>query len=170
MSSPEKTTLAVERVTFTSDRRFDDVLDRVYGGIGRPDMAKFSGDLAAARSFDEFEAVVHDAVGPSDLLRFLELDEDVALKIDPDINAYRLVRIIAGNPLTMSEMTRFVPDAGSYAPVTILVHQAADGVKVSYDTVASALRPYGDARAQAVAENLDRKVLALLERATAADN
>ena len=38
-----------------------------------------------------------------------------------------MLRIIAGNPVTMSKMTATVPDAGSYAPVTILVVERPDG-------------------------------------------
>ncbi|MEU7820753.1 hypothetical protein [Catellatospora sp. NPDC049133] len=166
--SARTTSIPLERVTFTSRRTFDDVVAGIYLGIGRPDLGAFLADLAAAKDFGEYRRVVEDAVGPSDLMRFLELDEGAALAVNPDITEFRLVRIIAGNPLTMSQMARYVPDAGSYAPVTILVHQAPDGVRVGYDTVASALRPYGDQRALAVAEELDRKVLALLDAATAA--
>jgi hypothetical protein len=155
-----------ERVSFTSQRPFDDVVEGIYQGIGRPDLEGFLADLAATKNYDEYRAIVRKAVGPSDLMRFLQLDDEPALAINPDIEAFRLIRIIAGNPLTMSEMTRYVPDAGTYAPVTILAYQARDGVHVSYDTVVSALGPYGDERALRVAEDLDRKVLTLLDAAT----
>ncbi|MFC7241615.1 hypothetical protein ACFQO7_03885 [Catellatospora aurea] len=46
-------------------------------------------------------------------MRFLELDEGAALAVNPDITEFRLVRIVAGNPLTMSEMARYVPDAAT---------------------------------------------------------
>jgi hypothetical protein len=39
-------------------------------------------------------------------------------------------------------MVKFVPDAGSYAPVTILIDEREDGVHLSYDTMASFLTPY----------------------------
>jgi uncharacterized protein (DUF302 family) len=166
MGNEERTTVAVERVTLSSSRSFDDVLDGIYQGIGRPDFNAFLGELAAARSFDEYVSAVHYAVGPADLLRFLEIDEGSALARNPDVDAYRMVRIIAGNPLTMSEMAQYVPEAGSYAPVTILVYEAHDGVRVCYDTVASELRPYEDERALTVAEQLDGSVLAVLRAAT----
>jgi hypothetical protein len=48
----------------------------------------------------------------------------------------------------MGEMTRHVPDAGSYAPVTILAQETADGgTRVAYDTVASSIAPYESAAA-----------------------
>ena len=42
----------------------------------------------------------------------------------------------------MKEMAKQVPDAGSYAPVTVLVDERADGVHISYDRMASLLAPY----------------------------
>jgi hypothetical protein len=72
----------------------------------------------------------------------------------------RLVRLIAGNPVTMGEMTLHVTDAGSYAPVTILIEEKpSGGTRVAYDTVASAIAPYHDAAASQVAQQLDTEVL-----------
>jgi len=51
-------------------------------------------------------------------------------------------------------MLKRVPDAGSYAPVTILVDERPDGVHRSYDTMASFLAPYGNPDAMKVAEYL----------------
>jgi hypothetical protein len=67
--------------------------------------------------------------------------------------------------LMMREMVRTVPDAGSYAPVIILIDQRADGVHLSYDKIASYLAPYGSEEALKVARSLDAKVEALLTEA-----
>lgn len=64
-------------------------------------------------------------------------------------------------------MARRVPDAGSYAPVTVLVDERADGVHLSYDCMASFLKPYGNAKALQVARDLDARVEALLASAAA---
>ena len=43
----------------------------------------------------------------------------------------------------MGEMTRHVPDAGSYAPVTILIQELPDsGTRLAYDSVASDIAIY----------------------------
>jgi hypothetical protein len=56
---------------------------------------------------------------------------------------------------------------GSYAPVTILIQELpGGGTQVAYDTVASAIAPYGDAAASQVAQRLDTEVLSLLRHAT----
>jgi hypothetical protein len=65
----------------------------------------------------------------------------------------------------MKQMIEHAPDAGSYAPVTILIDERADGVHLSYDKIASLLAPYGSAEAMKVAQDLDSKVEALLTAA-----
>jgi hypothetical protein len=75
--------------------------------------------------------------------------------------------LIAGNPVTMAKMARHVSDAGSYAPVTILIEEMTDGrTRIAYDTVASAIAGYHDTSASQVAQRLDTEVLGLLRRVT----
>ncbi len=75
--------------------------------------------------------------------------------------------LIAGNPVTMGEMTRHVADAGSYAPVTILIEETREGgTRVAYDSVASAIAPYHDVTTSEVAQRLDTEVLGLLRQVT----
>ena len=65
----------------------------------------------------------------------------------------------------MKEMVKIVPDAASYAPVTILVDERADGVHLSYDSMASLLAPYGSQAALVVARELDAMIENLFETA-----
>jgi uncharacterized protein (DUF302 family) len=74
----------------------------------------------------------------------------------------KVFRLVIGNPLIMREMVKHVPDAGSYAPVTILIDERPDGVHLSYDRMVSFLSPYGNAEALKVAGDLDAKVEALI--------
>lgn len=158
--------IGVERISFLSKRSFEEVLRGLDKGIGRPDLAELNRRLGAAASFAEYEAVIQGVVGSADLMEFLRLDQGAALRSDPAVKAYKIVRIIAGNPLIMKQMAEYVPDAGSYAPVTILVYEREDGVHVSYDTMTSYLAVYGNATALKVAGDLDTKVLRLLREAT----
>ena len=67
----------------------------------------------------------------------------------------------------MKEMAKHVPDAGSYAPVTVLVDERADGVHLSYDRMASSLASYGNRDALDVARDLDKKIEDQLREAAA---
>jgi len=52
---------------------------------------------------------------------FMELDHGAILQKEPDKAAPKIVRFVIGNPLIMKEMAKYAPDAGSYAPVTVLM-------------------------------------------------
>jgi hypothetical protein len=161
--------VAVRRHVLTSERPFQVVLDGIYTGISQPDIGTLFAKLAASTSYEEFSALVRQAQGSAGLLRFLQLDLDTALALDPQAHqsGRRLIRLIAGNPVTMGQMTRHLPAAGSYAPITILIQELpGGGTQVAYDTVASAIAPYGDAAASQVAQRLDTEVLSLLHHAT----
>ena len=87
------------------------------------------------------------------------------LQKDRGEEAPQSLRVVIGNPLIMKQMVEHVPDAGSYAPVTILIDERADGVHLSYDRVTSFLASYGNTEALKVARELDAKVEALLTAA-----
>jgi uncharacterized protein (DUF302 family) len=174
-SGTEQTlTVPMRRHILHTHRGFAEVLDDIYAGISRPDIGVLFTQLADATTYQDFHDLVRQAQGSAGLMLFMQLDLDTALALDPQASAARgrrLVRVIAGNPVTMGQMTRHVVDAGSYAPVTILVAETQDGgTRVCYDTVASALAAYSDTQASQVAEHLDVEVLTLLRRATGTPN
>lgn len=166
MSREAEATVEIRRVTVTTGRPFDDVVSAVYAGLGRvADFGGFVSRAGATGNRDAYDAVIAAVTGSSGLIEFTTLDLGGVLEIrDPD-RSRRMLRIIAGNPVTMSKMTATVPDAGSYAPVTILAAERDGGVTLSYDRVASAIAPYAGEEATAVAEALDDAVLALLRDA-----
>jgi hypothetical protein len=66
-------------------------------------------------------------------MMFMKLDLGAIMRKETGLDKPKIVRFLIGNPLIMKEMTKYVPDAGSYAPVTILVDERPDGVHLSYD-------------------------------------
>ena len=100
-------------------------------------------------------------------MMFMELDLGAILRKETGLDTPKIVRLVIGNPLIMKEMARHVPDAGSYAPVTVLVHERSDGVHLSYDKMASLLASYGNLNALAVARDLDSKIENLLRESAA---
>lgn len=159
--------IAVDRVTFVSKRSLEEVLSLLDEGIGRPNFGELTRRSNEAGTFGEYESIIRGAVGSADLMEFMRLDQGAVLRRDPAAEAFKIVRIIAGNPLIMKQMVEHVPDAGSYAPVTILVYEREDGVHVSYDLMASYLADCGSEKALGVAKDLDAKVIRLLTEATA---
>jgi uncharacterized protein (DUF302 family) len=166
MAETAETTVPIRRVTVTTERPFDDVVAAVYAGLGRvPDFRRFVEEWSAASDAEQFDATVAAVTGSSGLLEFMSLDHGAVLAVRDPERSRRLLRIIAGNPVTMSKMTSTATDAGSYAPVTILVAERDPGTTLSYDRVASAIAPYASAEASAVAASLDGAVVRLLRDA-----
>jgi hypothetical protein len=103
-------------------------------------------------------------------MRFMQLDlHDAVTRATGGAVARRLVRAIAGNPVTLAQMTRYLGDGRSYAPVTILIEETPDATRVAHDPVSSALAIYpGGKAAMLTGQALDAEVFALFKRATAA--
>ncbi|MGA3127491.1 MAG: DUF302 domain-containing protein [Candidatus Korobacteraceae bacterium] len=157
--------ITVERFHLESSKSFEEVLSALEKGIGRPQMSVLQPQLSSAPNFAEFQRLIHEAVGSANLMEFLRLDLGGAMRKDPDAKAYKIVRIIAGNPLIMKQMVEHLPHAGSYAPVTILVYESHGKVHLCYDTMESLLASYHNEPALKVAKDLDAKVIKLLTNA-----
>jgi uncharacterized protein (DUF302 family) len=159
--------IKVQRFSVTSAKGFHDVVAAFDAAIGHPDMNSFSKNVADAKTFAEVEKIVQEATGPSELMEFARMDLGRVLQKRDGARARQSLRFVVGNPVTMSAMVQHVPDAGSYAPVTILIDERPDGVHLSYDRMASFLATYGNPEALKVAQDLDAKVEALLGAAAA---
>lgn len=78
----------------------------------------------------------------------------------------RSIQYDIGNPLTASKMTRHQLPAGLYAPIRVLLREDSDDVVgFEYDRPASVFGQFGSAEVNAVAQQLDRDLRALLEAA-----
>ena len=155
----------VERFSLISRKSFQDVLAVLDEGVGHPDMNAFRESIGAATTLSELERVIQPAIGPSGFMEFIRFDHGEVVHKGETGEAPRIVRLVVGNPLVMRQMVQHLQDAGSYAPVTILVDQRPDGVHLSYARVASFLAPYGNMEASKVALELDAKVESLLASA-----
>ena len=155
----------VRRVSVISPKPFAEVMRSLTATIGRPEMTAFRAALTAAATVGDLENVVHAAIGSSELMEFVRFDEGQVLRKGRSGDSPRILRLVVGNPLIMKEMVGAVPDAASYAPITILVDERADGVHLTYDTMASLIAPYGNVSALAVARGLDARIESLFETA-----
>jgi uncharacterized protein (DUF302 family) len=160
-------TIEVERFSLISSKTFDQVVAVLYASIGHPDMAEFGRSTNEASSFADLKRAVEKGLSEAGLMLFMQLDHGAVVRKETGRNTPKISRFIIGNPLIMMQMAKHVPDAGSYAPVTVLVDERPDGVHLSYDRMASFLATYGNVDALRVAENLDNKVETLLREAAA---
>jgi uncharacterized protein (DUF302 family) len=156
--------LSLQRLSITSVNSFEAVITKFETAIGHPNMAEFGRKIAATKNLAEIETVVRDALGPSGFMEFARYDLGAVLRREQH-DAPKSVRYVIGNPLIMKELVKRVPDAASYAPVTILIDDRPNGVRLSYDKMESLLSSYENSEASRVARYLDEKVASLLAEA-----
>jgi uncharacterized protein (DUF302 family) len=159
--------ITVERFSITSAKPFGEVVKALEASVGHPNMNTFTSDVVSAKSFADLEKLIVGVTGTSGLMQFMRFDLGEIVRKERGDKAPRSVRYLIGNPLIMKQMLERAPDAGSYTPVTILVDERPDGVRVSYDRMASFLAPYGNDEALRVARDLDTKIETLLTKAAA---
>ena len=157
--------IRIERFSVISTRSFDQVLSFIDQQIGHPDMTAFRRTLSATQNESEMEQAIHAVTGSSDLMEFARYDLGEVIRKESGAATRRVLRLVVGNPMIMKQMVKAVPDAGSYAPVTILIDERTDGVHISYDRMASYIAPYANAEALKVARALDAKMEGLLTAA-----
>jgi uncharacterized protein (DUF302 family) len=156
----------MQRWSITSPKPFDVVVASVEEAIGRQNMSEFAAKMPPHRPTRKCKRWFRGSISGIGLMEFMRLDHGAVLAKAGVNSDPKSVRLIIGNPLIMQSMARLVPDAGSYAPVTVLIDQRADGVHLSYDEMASFLAPYGNADALRIARDLDAKVKRVLESAS----
>ncbi len=156
----------IERFSVTSSKSFEAVVAALETAVGHPDIAEFGKAIKDARTSAELESAVQKGLGRTGLMIFMVLDHGAILRKETGLDTPKIVRFVIGNPLIMKEMAKHVPDAGSYAPVTILVDERADGVHLSYDRMTCFLAIYGNPDALAVARGLDSKIENLLRESS----
>jgi uncharacterized protein (DUF302 family) len=155
----------VERVTITSRKSLQEVLAKFAAAVGHPNIEEFLRRMTATKTNSEMKSLVQSMLGPSGFMEFARFDHGGVVHKGESADHPKVFRLVIGNPLIMREMVKYVSDAGSYAPVTILIDERPDGVHMSYDRMASLLAPYENAEALKVAKDLDAKVEALLASA-----
>jgi uncharacterized protein (DUF302 family) len=66
-------------------------------------------------------------------MEFIRIDHGEILRKEAGEGTPRILRLVIGNPLIMKQMVEHVPDAGSYAPVTILTRISIFSVNYQFD-------------------------------------
>lgn len=157
--------IEIERLSLVTSKPFDEVIASIDAAVAHPDMAEFFRSIQRTASVGEMEDTINKAIGPAGLMLFAKFDHGGIIDKGTEKAVRGVIRLLIGNPLIMAAMARYVPDAGSYAPVTVLIDERSDGVHLAYDRMSSFLAPYGSSEALRIASELDAKIETLLRRA-----
>jgi uncharacterized protein (DUF302 family) len=151
--------ITVERVTISSTKPFEDVRAKLATLAPRIDDGIFT-----LLRYGESPRALRELEACPPLTIFGQRDHGALLAIAG--LKRRSVQYDIGNPLTASKMTRHQLSAGLYAPVRVLLREDAAGVVAfEYDRPASVFGQFGNDEVDAVAQQLDRDLQALLEAA-----
>jgi uncharacterized protein (DUF302 family) len=121
--------IEIERLTITSSKPFETVVAALEAAIGRPDMAEFMRATRSATTYAELQSVVQRSVSAAGLMLFMKLDAGAVIRKESGLASPKAQRFLIGNPLIMKEMAKYVPEAASYAPVTVQCGGAGRGAR-----------------------------------------
>jgi uncharacterized protein (DUF302 family) len=152
-------TISVEHVTISSTKPFEDVRAKLATLAPRIDDGIFT-----LLRYGESTRALRELEASPPLTIFGQRDHGALLAIAGLTR--RSIQYDIGNPLTASKMTRHQLSAGLYAPIRVLLREDADGgVAFEYDRPASVFGQFGNDKVDAIAQQLDRDLQALLEAA-----
>ena len=155
----DTTTIPVEHVTIRSQKSFESVKAELEALVPRIDDGIFAllqhGDVERARRMLE-QAPVLSIFGFRDFGALLKIFGLQRRAIQYDI----------GNPLTAARMTQHQLSAALYAPIRVLLRESAEGgAAFEYDRPRSVFGQFNNADVNAVAQELDRHLQAVLQKA-----
>lgn len=149
-------TIAVEHVTIHSKKPFEDVRAKLETLVPRIDDGIFT-----LLRYGESERARRELEACPPLSIFGQRNHGALLSIAG--LERRALQYDIGNPLTASKMTRHQLSAGLYAPIRVLLREDSDGVVAfEYDRPASVFGQFGDDQVDAVAQQLDYDLQAVL--------
>lgn len=152
-------TISVDHVTIGSNKPFENVRAKLETLVPRIDDGIFT-----LLRYGESGRALRQLEASPPLSIFGQRDHGALLSIAG--LRRRAIQYDIGNPLTASKMTRHQLSAGLYAPIRVLLREDGDGVVAfEYDRPASVFGQFGDDEVDAVAQQLDRDLQAVLEAA-----
>ena len=154
-------TVALVHVAIEADVGFDSFTKHLEALLGRFDptlLRRVAGDARAIES--GFKALE----GEEGLMVFFAQDHGALLAVAGA--ARKAKRYQIGNPLVAAQMTRLDIRAGLYAPLSILVYQAAENrIRIEFDQPSSLFGQFGSVPVADVGRGLDDKVQRLIGKA-----
>ena len=161
MAELTKQMIAVEHVTITSNKSFEETKLALENSLARLD----DGILTLVR-FGQAERALEALESGPDLMIFGFRDHGGLLQVQS--LKRKAIQYDIGNPLTASKMTRHQLSAGLYAPLRVYLQEAPDGeVAFEYDRPVSVFGQFGDPDPEVdiVAKDLEALLEATLRQA-----
>jgi uncharacterized protein (DUF302 family) len=165
----QTTSITIEHVVVASEQPYEQVIDAVEARLGTPQDWAAIGQQAAAThaSWEQFTQAVEAHIGASGLTLFFQVEHSFLLSLRGKTS--RATQYTIGNPLLAIQMTQYLPEAGLYAPLKLVIYEDEEGrTFVAYDGFVSLLAQYQRAEMTQVARVVEQKLEALIAAVTTA--
>jgi uncharacterized protein (DUF302 family) len=155
-----------QRLELNSKRSFDEVLATLRQLVGNATIKQVNEHGSGGTTREQFEKRIQALEGESGFMLFFEIDHGQWMQ------AYgarrKVMRWILGNPLLAITMLKHDIRAGLFAPVELMLieNEGGNGCTVIYDVPSSLMVIEENPPLLEAAQALDRKLLALVSRAT----
>ena len=166
----QTTPITIKHVVVASRQPYDQAIEALEARLGPPqDWAAVGQQAAAAHaSWEEFTQAVEVHIGASGLTRFYQVEHSFLLSLSGKTS--RATQYTIGNPLLATQMTRYLPEAGLYAPLKLVIYEDEEPrTFVAYDSFVSLLAQYQREEIAHVAQLVEQKLEALIAAVTTAD-
>ena len=163
-SNPREITFNGVRLTFDSNKGFDEVMSSLLADVGdKPVLLNEVADNS--ESWDSYKKVIESRVGPSGFSLFAIIDHGAWIK---KVGIRRkVIRFIIGNPMIAITMLRHYLTAGLFAPVElILIEQDNGRSSLTYVKPSSLVVVAKNDALLDAANQLDSKLHALAQKVT----
>ena len=163
-SNPREIPFKGVRVTFNSNKNFDEVVSSLLADVG--DNPVLLNEVAANyESWESYKQEIESHIGPSGFSLFVTIDHGAWIK---KVGIRRkAVRLIIGNPMIAITMLRHDLTAGLFAPVElIIIEEDAGRSSLTYVRPSSLMVVAKNDPLLAAAKKLDSKLHALAKKAT----
>lgn len=156
-----------QRIQYMSTRSYDEILQHFQDLVDTTDHTSvLQGASESVRTAEDYAQLIQSQVGESGFMLFFSIDHGKWLKLLGV--QQRVMRLIFGNPFVAITMMKHDVKAGLFAPVEILVveQESGRGSTVIYDLPSAQMKIENNPAMLAAAQELDRKVQALVRRVT----
>jgi uncharacterized protein (DUF302 family) len=163
-SNPRAITFNGVRLTFDSNKSFDDVASSLLADVG--DRPVLLNQVAAnSESWDAYKKEIESHIGPSGFSLFAIIDHGAWIK---KVGIRReVVRFIIGNPMIAITMLRHDLTAGLFAPVELILIEEDNGrSSLTYVRPSSLMVVAKNDALLDAAKELDSKLHALAQKVT----
>jgi uncharacterized protein (DUF302 family) len=161
----ETVNFTATRVIVTSEKSFEEVINKIETINGKSDSTVFQQMISAKQSFEKIKSGIESMIGQSGFMIFSQVEHGKLMSLAGKNKKAKLY--IIGNPLIANQMFEQNPAVGLYVPLRLFVYDDYNGkTHVAYDKPSSLLGQFPNEKISTIMQMLDQKFEEMIGIAT----